>query len=89
MLNQFTHVRLDNMHSTVSSKSMQLELCCFVRKGAEWAVVIRLHIVHINAWEFIAADRPLWHRSIYQATAKYETEKAKGDVSTYSRLPSI
>ena len=29
----------------------------------------------INAREYMAADRPLWRRSIYQATAKFETNR--------------
>ena len=29
----------------------------------------------INAWEVMAADCPLWRRSIYQATAKFETNR--------------
>ena len=52
--------------------------------------------IDINAWERMAADRPLWRRSIYQATTKFETnrllqeaEKGEGDVSTSSRLPFI
>ena len=56
--------------------------------------------IDINAWERIAADRPLWRRSIYQKTAKFETnhllfeaeKRQRGkerDVSTSSRLPSV
>ena len=29
--------------------------------------------IYITAWELMAADRPLWRRTIYQATAKFET----------------
>ena len=29
--------------------------------------------IDINAWELMAVDRPLWRRSIFQATAKFET----------------
>ena len=31
--------------------------------------------IDINAWELVAADRPLWRRSIHQATAKLDTNR--------------
>ena len=33
------------------------------------------HQIDINAWELMAADRPLSRQSIYQATAKFETNR--------------
>ena len=31
--------------------------------------------IYINPWELMAADHPLWHCSIYQATTKFETNR--------------
>ena len=41
--------------------------------------------IYINAWEFIAADRPFWRRSIYQATAKFETNRLRHGTEKLSR----
>ena len=58
-------------------------------------IMIKKGQIDINAWGFIAADRPRWRRSLHQAkksTSRGEEtaeEKGEGDVSTSSRLPSI
>ena len=56
--------------------------------------------IDINAWELISADRPIWRRSIYQATTKFETNRLlheaekrqrrkEREISQHLLLPSI
>ena len=42
--------------------------------------------IYINAWQLMAADRPLLCRSIYQKTAKFETNRLLHDAEKRQRI---